>query len=56
MRYDGGVEMWDTQDVGCSRSGMFDMWDVRDMECWCGMFAGMLDVDLQNVYLITLVW
>ena len=44
----GMLGMWDVWDVGvwdvgCSGCGMFGMWDVG-----CGMFAGMLDVDLQN--------
>ena len=54
------LEMWDVWDVGCSGCGMFGMWDVRDVGCsgcgmcgmWdvgSGMFAGMWDIDLQNV-------
>ena len=39
----GMLGMWDVRDVGCSGCGMFGMWDVG-----CGMFAGILDVDLQN--------
>ena len=42
----GMFGMWDVRDVGYSGCGMFGMWDVRDVGC--GMFAGMLDVDLQN--------
>ena len=38
------LSMWDVQDVECWGCGIFWIWDVR---CW--MFAGMLDVDLQNV-------
>ena len=56
----GMFGMWDDWDVGCSRCGMFKMWDVQDVGCsgcgmfgirdvGCGMFAWMLDVDLQNV-------
>ena len=52
--------MWDVGDVGCWGCGMLGIWDVRDVGCsgcgmfgmWyvgCGMFAGMWDVDLQNV-------
>ena len=48
----GMLRMWD---VGCSRCGMFKMWDVRDVRCsGCGMFAGMWDVNLQNVNLFNL--
>ena len=46
----GMLRMWDVWDVGCSGCGMSRMWDVRDVGCLvCGMFAGMWDVDLQNV-------
>ena len=41
--------MWDVLDVGCAGCrgcGMFGMWDLRDVGC--GIFAEMLDVDLQN--------
>ena len=54
--------MWDVRDVGCLSCGVFGMWEVRDVGCWgcgmfemwdvrCGMFAGMWNVDLQNVWL-----
>ena len=51
----GMLAMWDVGDVGCwgcemwdiQGCGMFGMWDV--WEVGCGMFAGMWDVDLQNV-------
>ena len=36
--------MWDVQYVESSLCGMFGMWDLR-----CGIFAGIMDVDLQNV-------
>ena len=40
---------WDVRDVGCSGGEMYGRWDVREVGCSeCGMFAGMLDVDLQN--------
>ena len=41
--------MWDVQDVESSLCGMFGMWDLR-----CGIFAGIMDVDLQNVYQLQL--
>ena len=40
--------MWNVQDVGCLGCGMLGMWNVRDVEC--GMFAGMWNADLQNVF------
>ena len=40
----GKFGMWDERCWGC---GMFEMWNVWDVRC--GMFAGMWDVDLQNV-------
>ena len=49
----GMFKMWDVQDVRCSGCEMFGMWDVRDVGC--GMFAGMWDVDLQNVFILLLL-
>ena len=42
--------IWEVWDMACSGCGVSEMWDVRDVGCsGCGMFAGMWDVDLQNV-------
>ena len=41
--------MWEVQDGECSLCGMFGMWDLRR-----GIFAGIMDVDLQNVYQLQL--
>ena len=37
------LQMWDFQDVGCSRCEMFGIWDVGDVGCsGCEMFkSGM---------------
>ena len=45
----GMLGMWDVLDVGCSGCGMLGMWDVG-----CGVFTGILDIDLQNANFKTL--
>ena len=45
--------MWNVGYVGCVGRGMFGMWDVRDVGC--GMFTGLWDVDLENVFNLRLV-